>query len=66
MDIPNADPNVVVFDASGAVVGTPYHHGPASGSFLAYQLRLSGDATRLVWPAYTGSGYVLAISSPPP
>jgi hypothetical protein len=57
--------NVVVLDESGAVVST-YRHGPAAHLFVGYQLALSGDETRLVWPGIsTGGTAVLAISSVP-
>lgn len=44
--------NVAMFDDSGALLGT-FRHGPAGDLFKAFEFKLSGDGTRLIWPTFS-------------
>ncbi|HEV7716913.1 MAG TPA: hypothetical protein VGO53_15045 [Steroidobacteraceae bacterium] len=57
-------PNLYIFDADGAQIGTPQSNGPTTSIRTIRQLRLSGDARRAISTTFPLSGArVLSLST---
>jgi hypothetical protein len=59
------DDNLLVFDDSAGSLAAPVRIGPSNFAFNAFQLRLSGDDTRVIWPGISGTTHTLVIGAAP-